>query len=209
MVSLPFQSCDALFLLKITILSLKTTSRYTKNVSCSSNTIWKKWSEHRESLRWNDKQNLQEERDGADSKRGESCLFLRQHCMSSGYPFYYFAACNMCSFLVSYSSNILVSFDLQPHGSTMLYPHVLCLIFSSVGLSFCVCWQEGQWSQSHKPSDFQICVSFLSSGWRSSPAHSLAKGACGLWDSSHSRSSQNQLCQRCGHMKSRLLVIQI
>ena len=59
------------------------------------------------------------------------------------------------------------------------------------------------------PTSLQIRVAFLSSGRRSSPAHRVWPKGWPLWDSSHSRSSQHQLCQRCGHMKSRLLVIHI
>lgn len=93
-----------------------------------------------------------------DSKEGESRLFLRQYCMSSGNAFYHFAACNMCSFPVSHSTNILVSFCLQHHGPTMRYPHVLSLPLSSHEPSpcACTCLQEGQWSQSHKSSDTYV-----------------------------------------------------
>lgn len=67
----------------------------------------------------------QAERVESGSKEGESCLFLREYCMSSGNPFYHFAACNMRSIPMSHSTNILVSPCLQHHGPTMRYPHAL------------------------------------------------------------------------------------
>lgn len=45
--------------------------------------------------------------------------------MSSGSPFYHFVVCNMCSFPVSHSTNIFVSFSPWHHGPAMCYPHVL------------------------------------------------------------------------------------
>lgn len=93
-------------------------------------------------------------------REGESCLFLRQRCMSFGSPLYHSAVCNMCSFPVSHSTSILVSFCLQHHGPAMHYPHVLsaALLQSSLMnlLPACTCLHECQWSQSHKSSDTYV-----------------------------------------------------
>lgn len=101
-----------------------------------------------------------EKTDEADSKEGESCLFLRVCCMSSGSPFSHFAACNVCSFSVSHSTNIFVSYCLQHHGPAMNYPCVLCLSppLSSLEPSprLCTCLWEEQWSQSHRSSDAYV-----------------------------------------------------
>lgn len=123
--------------------------------------------------------------------------------MSSGNPFYHFAACNMCSFPVSHSTNILVSL---PSASRSNYALSSCALRRSLPLSshepspcVCTCLQEGQWSQSHKSSDTYVFPP-------SAPTHtesSQRARLCGT--ASHPPSSQHQRCQRCGHRKYILL----
>lgn len=128
--------------------------------------------------------------------------------MSSGNPFYHFAACNMCSFPVTHSTNILVSLCLQHHGPTMCYPCVLSLSLSSILLSWTFSlplhlFMRG--SIEPIPQDFRyVCIScqvachlppHIESGQRAR--------LCGA--ASHPLSSQQQCCQRCGHRKYILL----
>lgn len=123
--------------------------------------------------------------------------------MSSGSPFYHFAACNMCSFPVSHSTNILVSFCLQHHGPTMCYPRVLpASLFHSppVNPCACPCLQEGQWSQSHKSSDtYAFPVKWPAIFPRT---QSRSKGLASVGEPANLCPLP---CQRCGHRKHILL----
>lgn len=147
-----------------------------------------------------------EERDEADSKEGESRLFLRQYCMSSGNPFYHFAACNMCSFPLSHSTNILVSFCLQHHGPTMRYPHVLSasLFHSPLMNLLPVLALVYKRVNGANPTSAQIRMCFLSSGPPSSPAHRVWPKGSPLWASQPATLCPHG-CQRCGHRKCILL----
>lgn len=137
----------------------------------------------RESAGRRNKDMYQEERAEAGSEEGESCLFLRQYCMSSGSPFYHSAACNMCSFAVSHSTNILVSFCLQHHGPTMRYPHVLSasLFHSSHEPSPCAhLFTRG--SMEPIPQVFRyVCISCQAA--RHLPPHTVWPKGSPLWDS--------------------------
>lgn len=119
-------------------------------------------------------------RDAVDSKEGESYLFLRQYCMSSGSPFYHFAACNMYSIPVTHSTSILGSFCLQCHSPTICYPHVLYSFFMNFLPAFALVYE---WVNGANPTSLQICMYFLSSGLPSSPAHRVWPKGSPLWDS--------------------------
>lgn len=125
-----------------------------------------------------------EKTDEADSKEGESCLFLRVCCMSSGSPFSHFAACNMCSFSVSHSTNIFVSYCLQHHGPAMNYPCVLSVFLLhypllNLPLVSALVYER---SNGANPTDLQMPVYFLSS-LPSSPAHKVWPKSSPPWDS--------------------------
>lgn len=125
-----------------------------------------------------------EKTDEADSKEGESCLFLRVCCMSSGSPFSHFAACNMCSFSVSHSTNIFVSYCLQHHGPAMNYPCVLSVFLlhyplSNLPLVSALVYER---SNGANPTDLQMPMYFLSS-LPSSPAHKVWPKSSPPWDS--------------------------
>lgn len=125
-----------------------------------------------------------EKTDEADSKEGESCLFLRVCCMSSGSPFSHFAACNMCSFSVSHSTNIFVSYCLQHHGPAMNYPCVLSVFllhYSLLNLPL-VSALVYERSNGANPTDLQMPMYFLSS-LPSSPAHKVWPKSSPPWDS--------------------------
>lgn len=125
-----------------------------------------------------------EKTDEADSKEGESCLFLRVCCMSSGSPFSHFAACNMCSFSVSHSTNIFVSYCLQHHGPAMNYPCVLSvflLLYPLLNLPL-VSALVYERSNGANPTDLQMPMYFLSS-LPSSPAHKVWPKSSPPWDS--------------------------
>lgn len=125
-----------------------------------------------------------EKTDEADSKEGESCLFLRVCCMSSGSPFSHFAACNMCSFSVSHSTNIFVSYCLQHHGPAMNYPCVLSvsLLHSPLLNLPLVSALVYERSNGANPTDLQMRMYFLSS-LPSSPAHRVWPKSSPPWDS--------------------------
>lgn len=125
-----------------------------------------------------------EKTDEADSKEGESCLFLRVCCMSSGSPFSHFAACNMCSFSVSHSTNIFVSYCLQHHGPAMNYPCVLSvsLLHSPLLNLPLVSALVYERSNGANPTDLQMRMYFLSS-LPSSPAHKVWPKSSPPWDS--------------------------
>lgn len=110
---------------------------------------------------------------------GESCLFLRQHSMSSGSAFYHFAACNMSSIPVSHSRNIFVSFGLQHHSPTICYPRVLCSPLVNFLPAFALVYEQ---VNEANPTSLQICMYFLSRGLPSSPAHSVWPKGSPLWD---------------------------
>lgn len=125
-----------------------------------------------------------EKTDEADSKEGESCLFLRVCCMSSGSPFSHFAACNMCSFSVSHSTNIFVSYCLQHHGPAMNYPCVLSVFLLhypllNLPLVSALVYER---SNGANPTDLQMPMHFLSS-LPSSPAHKVWPKSSPPWDS--------------------------
>lgn len=125
-----------------------------------------------------------EKTDEADSKEGESCLFLRVCCMSSGSPFSHFAACNMCSFSVSHSTNIFVSYCLQHHGPAMNYPCVLSVFLLhypllNLPLVSALVYER---SNGANPTDLQMPMYFLSS-LPSSPAHKVWPKSSPPWDS--------------------------
>lgn len=125
-----------------------------------------------------------EKTDEADSKEGESCLFLRVCCMSSGSPFSHFAACNMCSFSVSHSTNIFVSYCLQHHGPAMNYPCVLSVFLLhypllNLPLISALVYEK---SNGANPTDLQMPMYFLSS-LPSSPAHKVWPKSSPPWDS--------------------------
>lgn len=125
-----------------------------------------------------------EKTDEADSKEGESCLFLRVCCMSSGSPFSHFAACNMCSFSVSHSTNIFVSYCLQHHGPAMNYPCVLSVFLLhypllNLPLVSALVYER---SNGAYPTDLQMPMYFLSS-LPSSPAHKVWPKSSPPWDS--------------------------
>lgn len=125
-----------------------------------------------------------EKTDEADSKEGESCLFLRVCCMSSGSPFSHFAACNMCSFSVSHSTNIFVSYCLQHHGPAMNYPCVLSVFLLhypllNLPLVSALVYES---SNGANPTDLQMPMYFLSS-LPSSPAHKVWPKSSPPWDS--------------------------
>lgn len=124
-----------------------------------------------------------EKTDEADSKEGESCLFLRVCCMSSGSPFSHFAACNMCSFSVSHSTNIFVSYCLQHHGPAMNYPCVLSVFLLhypllNLPLVSALVYER---SNGANPTDLQMPMYFLSS-LPSSPAHKVWPKSSPPWD---------------------------
>lgn len=125
-----------------------------------------------------------EKTDEADSKEGESCLFLRVCCMSSGSPFSHFAACNMCSFSVSHSTNIFVSYCLQHHGPAMNYPCVLSVFLLHYPLLNLprVSALVYERSNGANPTDLQMPMYFLSS-LPSSPAHKVWPKSSPPWDS--------------------------
>lgn len=125
-----------------------------------------------------------EKTDEADSKEGESCLFLRVCCMSSGSPFSHFTACNMCSFSVSHSTNIFVSYCLQHHGPAMNYPCVLSVFLLhypllNLPLVSALVYER---SNGANPTDLQMPMYFLSS-LPSSPAHKVWPKSSPPWDS--------------------------
>lgn len=125
-----------------------------------------------------------EKTDEADSKEGESCLFPRVCCMSSGSPFSHFAACNMCSFSVSHSTNIFVSYCLQHHGPAMNYPCVLSVFLLhypllNLPLVSALVYER---SNGANPTDLQMPMYFLSS-LPSSPAHKVWPKSSPPWDS--------------------------
>lgn len=103
-------------------------------------------------------------------KEGESCLFLRQYCMSPGNPIYHFTACKICSFPVNHSTNILLSFAFSI--TVQLCVILVCSFFSTLlSWTFSLCALVYREVNGANPTSLGIHVYFLWSSAPSSPAH--------------------------------------